>query len=405
MYNMNAQSFIEEINALIAQERNIRQEQLERGERFNIFQILGVTSDEVNTHSSLIAELLNPNGSHGCGDLFLRVFIEQIPQLNELNLNLTHVRTCVEYSIGELSANYDEGGRIDILIEADNKGIVIENKIYAGDQPKQLLRYHNFAQKRYRENFRLLYLTLHGKNPSVESTTNILSENDYTCISYACDIKNWLNMCIDKVGDKALLKATLEQYVNLINRLTHQDMDTQISSQLADLCTKPENIEAFVWMYENYETMINRIMNDVFVPQLEEIAQRNGLKFQIKEDCGKSNGKPDWINTRYMRFDFYKPEWKCFWLSFEFQSLNMRRCVWGFRYKSNELRGKSLDNKQAINNILHGNMSEGWAVFNYIKPDNWISKEVISKIYNEKTMMEEIEQIIKTALPQVKHLL
>jgi len=42
-----------------------------KGERFNLFSILGMESDEVSTHSRFLAELLNKNGSHGQKDIFL----------------------------------------------------------------------------------------------------------------------------------------------------------------------------------------------------------------------------------------------------------------------------------------------------------------------------------------------
>ena len=45
------------------------------GENFNIFRILKIERSEVRMHSALLAELLNPNGSHGCGNIFLELFI------------------------------------------------------------------------------------------------------------------------------------------------------------------------------------------------------------------------------------------------------------------------------------------------------------------------------------------
>ena len=46
------------------------------GENFNIFSILNLETDEVNTHCRLLYELLSPNGCHGMGDRFLRAFFE-----------------------------------------------------------------------------------------------------------------------------------------------------------------------------------------------------------------------------------------------------------------------------------------------------------------------------------------
>lgn len=49
-----------------------------------------------------------------------------------------------------------------------NKAIIIENKIYAGDQEYQMLRYYNHS-KTYADS-RLIYLSLDGKTPSNFST-------------------------------------------------------------------------------------------------------------------------------------------------------------------------------------------------------------------------------------------
>jgi len=45
------------------------------GEQFNMFRVLGVGHLEVKTHSPILAELLNPKGKHGQGDVFLSLFL------------------------------------------------------------------------------------------------------------------------------------------------------------------------------------------------------------------------------------------------------------------------------------------------------------------------------------------
>lgn len=46
----------------------------------NIFRLLGITTDEVRTHSALLADLLNPRGTHGQGSLFLATFLQHCQQ-------------------------------------------------------------------------------------------------------------------------------------------------------------------------------------------------------------------------------------------------------------------------------------------------------------------------------------
>ena len=48
------------------------------GEDFNIFSVMSMESDEVFTHSALLAELLNPSGSHGLGSAPLKLFVHRI---------------------------------------------------------------------------------------------------------------------------------------------------------------------------------------------------------------------------------------------------------------------------------------------------------------------------------------
>ena len=61
------------------------------------------------------------------------------------------------------------GGRADIVVK-DGKGhtIIIENKIYAGDQAKQMQRYRNSDAKAH-----LFYLTLKSNLPSHRSEAEL----------------------------------------------------------------------------------------------------------------------------------------------------------------------------------------------------------------------------------------
>jgi len=52
---------LEQVNVLVQKhERKAK----EGGENFNIFSIMNMESDEVKTHSSIIADLLHPEGAH-----------------------------------------------------------------------------------------------------------------------------------------------------------------------------------------------------------------------------------------------------------------------------------------------------------------------------------------------------
>ena len=139
------QAILNEVKPIVEKNKKYRIEKWKNGDFFNIFSILNIETDEVKTHSAFLAELLNPKGSHGQGNIFIDEFVKNILHIN--NLDTKNAEVTVEYSIGQITEDYKQGGRIDILIRFHKPDflILIENKIDAGDQPYQLFRYNSFA--------------------------------------------------------------------------------------------------------------------------------------------------------------------------------------------------------------------------------------------------------------------
>ncbi|MFD0751267.1 PD-(D/E)XK nuclease family protein [Mucilaginibacter calamicampi] len=103
------------------------------GENFNVFRILKLDSSEVRMHSAFIAELLNPQGSHGQHDIFLRLFIREFC-FKANGFDSSNCHSDVELHTAFISQDGSEGGRIDIIVtDCNHNKIIIENKIYAGD--------------------------------------------------------------------------------------------------------------------------------------------------------------------------------------------------------------------------------------------------------------------------------
>ena len=203
------------LNLILEKSKIKRQDSAQRGEQFNIFHICGIEHYETS-HSTILAGILNPNGNHGQGDTFLKAFLESVSNpiwLSEFDTKTASVKT--EYDTSN--------GRIDILITNDkNQAIIIENKIYAPDQPKQLIRYDKFAQKTFHKgNYAILYLTLWGDEASKESAEGVT----YQCISYRTTILKWLDKCMQLSVQRPLIRETLIQYSNLIKELTNQTME------------------------------------------------------------------------------------------------------------------------------------------------------------------------------------
>jgi len=269
--------------------------------------VLGMETSEVNTHSQLLAELLNPKGTHGLGDVFLRLWLEQ---LGIEDFDSSGASCFAEYFIGPVTPT--EGGRIDLLIAHKSQRIIIENKIFAGDQVNQLLRYYNFDSKAP-----LYYLTLFGTAPSMESTgKGQLKPDQYTCISYATDVLQWLEKCRKEAADVPVLRETITQYIALIKKLTNQHFDGKMQTQLVNtILQDPDNLTAFLELQSQgltqavYEKALASWEAD-----LQKMAEPLGLKLHYYFEVNKQwkgfafYGDPDldalqvWINIQFDRF-------------------------------------------------------------------------------------------------------
>src|SRR6056297_3305457 len=111
-----------------------------RSESFNIFEALYMETEEARLHNPLLAELLNPKGTHGKKNIFLQYFIELLDQKSLTTFNYDDASVECEKWIGFIDSDISEGGRIDVFIDDHKQQIIIENKIYAKDQPNQLFR-------------------------------------------------------------------------------------------------------------------------------------------------------------------------------------------------------------------------------------------------------------------------
>jgi hypothetical protein len=176
----------------------------------NVFQQL---FPQETQHSMLLGELLNPNGKHGCGDMFLQLFLEIV--LDDPTIYLG------DKDIWNVTV---EKERYDIRIRNQNnsKIIILENKSNdAGDQPNQLYRY--WYGGIYRAQYRLknvgkqtfakiLYLSPSVvKLPEEQSKSRpaglpiaplVVPSEIIKTVFFPYEIVDWLEACMKKVEKK-----------------------------------------------------------------------------------------------------------------------------------------------------------------------------------------------------------
>ena len=209
-----------------------------KGESFNIFSVLNLDSKENVLHSKLLTELLDANGSHGYKDMFLKLFIAFLKNeiCGEFEFNTLNSRAKTEKSIGKVDLINKTGGRIDISIHVWHptpdslSEIIIENKIYTGEQENQIERYCNYAKS---NNAKVFYLTLHGEEPKSGGEKYQLNR-DYFKLSYSKDIIKWLELCKKEVVDSPIIRETIKQYIILLKKITGQLNNDKMNKEVKD---------------------------------------------------------------------------------------------------------------------------------------------------------------------------
>ncbi len=251
-----------------------------RGENFNIFSILKMESKENATHSAFLGELLNPEGSHNLGTVFLKLFLETI-DLDHIDLESARVK--LEHYIGERDDSAKTGGRMDIFIY-DNvfNTVCIENKIDAPDQNVQIQRYCNYNSSRNK----VYYLTKEGDEPGPKSRGDLNSGEDYQNISYSVDIIQWLTYCLKEASTYPILRESINQYIILIKKLTNQLTDTKMENEIQNL------IIANYKATKILESNVRKVELDYAQKFLEEI------KFELEKEL-----KDGWAIEAYHDLD------------------------------------------------------------------------------------------------------
>jgi hypothetical protein len=262
---------------------------------FNYIELLKDYSDEV-ANSKIIAELLNPIGTHYQKNLFMKLFFEVIG-LKNIKLNSWEVYT--EYST-------DENRRIDILLKHQEEGyIIIENKIYADDQHLQVRDYIKNFIKNDEKPIRLFYLTPSKNKPSEYSLGNYKISNnaiydndkkvaDYKYISYD-DILRWMELSRKEVENICSLKEALSQYIKIVKKIIKKEDDVMSlkdflmmekhKTHLADLI---ENQDEFI---KNADEKCKKIIEEENLPSIlddikKEFRQNiaNKIKMEIENN-------------------------------------------------------------------------------------------------------------------------
>lgn len=244
--------------------------------KYNIFNILEINAKEV-VMCRFLADLLNPEGQHEYGILFLKSFLQEVLKEDYISDTLlAHTDVIKEFVI-------DRDRRIDIVIQNVRFRIPIEVKIYAEEQEGQCYDYYKNAK-----NAQIVYLTRFGDIPSEYSRkkkggTDILSLDHIQCISWADDISDWLIRLLTKL--KEPVKSIVMQYIDAIHIIVDKRDKKAMEKNLEVLYKSPDYFRAGIEIEKTMKTAklkLIRLVFDDFKEEMKTVALK--YKLELEKD-------------------------------------------------------------------------------------------------------------------------
>lgn len=179
--------------------------------RFNVFDL--IEPDE-NKLSDIVADLINPSGSHGQGEIFLQLLFKRIGLKASPTARVQ--REAPTHGIAKFRR------RIDIFIDSESI-VAIENKAGSTEQAEQVKHYLEHLEYCVRGSsrmFALIYLTPSGCAPTsldADAFLNASQRRQLHCWAYRGELQTWLMSCRDACHAQKI-QYFLSDFITFIER-------------------------------------------------------------------------------------------------------------------------------------------------------------------------------------------
>ena len=252
--------------------------------RFNLFELLGLASDE-ERHSRILGWLLDPAQNHGLGEAFLTRFLAATTaEAGKRDIAPAAAPTAGwETTVVQLEwANQVDGelGYLDILVVNRQKRFLcaIENKIWSAERSDQLTRYRKALEAAYPDYRRhLVFLSPRGAAPDSAEERKFWTPVSYTAVLSALD------RTIETQTMPPDVSAFLRQYATTLRM--HIVPDSTEINQLARKIYL-EHREALELIYQhkpNFVDETKRILREAIRHQTDwSLVQEGALSLQFR---------------------------------------------------------------------------------------------------------------------------
>jgi hypothetical protein len=224
----------------------------------NIFQILNISRTEIR-HSNFLSWLLDPNGTHGLGKLFLTKFLRELAT-SEIATDLD------EFEIEELNFNNVELRRewrnIDLLLIFDTLVICIENKVDSQDHSNQLSKYRAIVDETFKKHKKVfVYLTPTGEQPTAIKERQYFAPYSYENIIDQADR-------VLQIHGNSLNSGVYQYISDYLTTLKRELMKNDTLNELAVKIYKNHR-ELFDFVFENKSDIATELY-PIFVSKIQK---------------------------------------------------------------------------------------------------------------------------------------
>ena len=352
----------DEYDTFFDEVKKFKEEQNKQKQRglndYNMVNVVRKENAEVGMHSNVIYSLINPNGLHYQGDLFLKLFIKYViePEL-DLN-NEENYKNFGEVFAVESEELTEYNRRIDFTIKSNNYYIGIEMKIDADDLDKQLFDYKKDLLNKVKKDKScakviIYYLTKDGKNAPKSSLCDDKEENCISIkrVSFEDHILNWIDACQEEVRNITNLNQAFENYKTIVKKITNpyegkimaledellkDEEKYKIARDISDAYIKAKKTKDNKIRKEFIDCIQKEISDLNYNIEREEVETSQWFCLKIKEGCVISIFKAD--NGVYIQVAFPDE-------NLESYSENIQQVNKNFKYLSNKFFELRIFNK------------------------------------------------------------
>lgn len=371
------------------------------------FNMVSCLYPDENRLSAVIRMLLDPNGGHGQGEIFLSLFLDVIEKeaateghhADILRLLRQGMATGRTKSTLEAITDTIESTlrRIDILLDVGGVGLAIENKPWAVDQENQIEDYAEHLANFYKEHYLFIYLSGTGGIPADGSLTaekreKFEKDGQFLVFSYL-SLRNWVRHCAEKCRSTRV-RIFLEDFESYITLQFDGGLTAMEKQLVIEQTTRKEHVGAAFSIASAWPDTATRLIENLGELVRQQIATKYDA-WEVKVDFNY------WDTNTGLSF-FRKDGWSKYRIKFAFENTLARGFFCGIAYsESHENEPNDFDKQLAQtldpNHARKGYPNDWWVWWKYFEDPyrDWSSNvEPWTGIFeNGKTVVEVVSMI------------